>query len=147
MHRVDLHNKLKSEATSTSRDGVPVTLHLACKVVDIDLNKASVTLDDGRIFDGDLLLGADGLHVSRSLIHDYRHVADSHSSLSRESGLLVKSNHTPLESHACADWCQKRHSSPIPEPTACLSKHRERLSSGQLLTVVWSHTPVVTTRS
>lgn len=70
MHRVDLHNKLKSEATSTSRDGVLVTLHLACKVVDIDLQNASVTLDDGRVFDGDLLLGADGLHVSRNLIHD-----------------------------------------------------------------------------
>jgi salicylate hydroxylase len=70
VHRVDLHNKLKSEATSTSRVGVPVTLHLACKVVDIDLEKASVTLDDGLIFNGDLLLGADGLHVSRDFVHD-----------------------------------------------------------------------------
>ncbi|KAI4849472.1 FAD/NAD(P)-binding domain-containing protein [Aureobasidium sp. EXF-8845] len=63
VHRVDLHNKLKSEATSTSRDGVPVKLHLACKVVDIDLYNACVTLEDGRIFNGDLLLGADGLHI------------------------------------------------------------------------------------
>jgi salicylate hydroxylase len=68
VHRVDLHNKLKSEATSTSRDGVPVTLHLACKVVDIDLYNACVTLEDSRIFNGDLLLGADGLHVSRNLV-------------------------------------------------------------------------------
>lgn len=70
MHRVDLHNKLKSEATSKSRDGVPVKLHLACKVVDIDLYNARVTLEDGRIFDGDLLLGADGLHVSTALVND-----------------------------------------------------------------------------
>jgi salicylate hydroxylase len=70
VHRVDLHNKLKSEATSTSRDGVPVKLHLACKVVDIDLYNACVTLEDGRVFNGDLLLGADGLHVSRNLLHD-----------------------------------------------------------------------------
>ncbi|KAH0367998.1 FAD/NAD(P)-binding domain-containing protein, partial [Aureobasidium melanogenum] len=62
VHRVDLHNKLKSEATSTTRAGVPVQLHLACKVTDIDLYNASVTLEDGRIFNGDLLLGADGLH-------------------------------------------------------------------------------------
>ncbi|KAH0340824.1 FAD/NAD(P)-binding domain-containing protein, partial [Aureobasidium melanogenum] len=62
VHRVDLHNKLKSEATSTTRAGVPVQLHLACKVTDIDLYNASVTLEDGRSFNGDLLLGADGLH-------------------------------------------------------------------------------------
>ncbi|KAG9964978.1 FAD/NAD(P)-binding domain-containing protein, partial [Aureobasidium melanogenum] len=62
VHRVDLHNKLKSEATSTTRAGVPVQLHLACKVTDIDLYNASVTLEDGRTFNGDLLLGADGLH-------------------------------------------------------------------------------------
>ncbi|KAH0403898.1 FAD/NAD(P)-binding domain-containing protein, partial [Aureobasidium melanogenum] len=62
VHRVDLHNKLKSEATSTTRAGVPVQLHLACKVTDVDLHNASVTLEDGRTFNGDLLLGADGLH-------------------------------------------------------------------------------------
>ena len=63
VHRVDLHNKLKSEATSTSRPGVPVKLHLACNVTDMDLANARVTLQDGRIFEGDVLLGADGLHV------------------------------------------------------------------------------------
>ncbi|KAH0274571.1 FAD/NAD(P)-binding domain-containing protein, partial [Aureobasidium melanogenum] len=62
VHRVDLHNKLKSEAISPTRAGVPVQLHLACKVTDIDLYNASVTLEDGRTFNGDLLLGADGLH-------------------------------------------------------------------------------------
>lgn len=67
VHRVDLHNKLKSEATSQSRPGVPVQLHLACMVSDVDLINASVTLEDGRIFEGDLLLGADGLHVSADL--------------------------------------------------------------------------------
>lgn len=65
VHRVDLHNKLKSEATSTSRPGAPVQLHLACKVTDMDLASATVTLEDGRTFTGDLLLGADGLHVSK----------------------------------------------------------------------------------
>ncbi|KAG9925081.1 FAD/NAD(P)-binding domain-containing protein, partial [Aureobasidium melanogenum] len=62
VHRVDLHNKLKSEATSTTRAGIPVQLHLACKVTDIDLYNSNVTLEDGRTFNGDLLLGADGLH-------------------------------------------------------------------------------------
>lgn len=147
MHRVDLHNKLKSEATSTTRDGVPVTLHLACKVVDIDLQNASVTLDDGRKFDGDLLLGADGLHVSWSIMHDWSTTTNSHSSPLRESESLARSNRTPSESLVCAGWCQKRHSWPIPEPTASPSRHQERLSSGQLLTVAWLLTPVVTTRS
>ncbi|KAI5201041.1 FAD/NAD(P)-binding domain-containing protein [Aureobasidium subglaciale] len=62
VHRVDLHNKLKTESVSTSRPGVPVKLHLACKVTDIDLYNASVTLVDGQRFEGNLLLGADGLH-------------------------------------------------------------------------------------
>ncbi|THX36135.1 FAD/NAD(P)-binding domain-containing protein [Aureobasidium pullulans] len=69
VHRVDLHNKLKSESTSTSRPGVPVKLHLACKVSNIDISNASVTLEDGQTFEGDVLLGADGLHsFTRKLI-------------------------------------------------------------------------------
>lgn len=42
------------------------TLHTGCKIVsaDIKAERPSVTLDDGRKFVGDVLLGADGLHVS-----------------------------------------------------------------------------------
>ncbi|KAJ5698051.1 hypothetical protein N7462_000056 [Penicillium macrosclerotiorum] len=58
VHRVDLHNNLKLHALKTA------TLHTGCKITDVDINtsRPSVTLEDGRIFDADLLLGADGLH-------------------------------------------------------------------------------------
>ncbi|PLB52241.1 FAD/NAD(P)-binding domain-containing protein [Aspergillus steynii IBT 23096] len=57
VHRVDLHNHLKQKALETA------TLHLECKIVNIDIMSArpSVSLDDGRTFECDLLLGADGL--------------------------------------------------------------------------------------
>lgn len=59
MHRVDLHNHLKKRALETA------TLHTQCKIINADLEGArpSVILEDGRIFNADLLLGADGIHV------------------------------------------------------------------------------------
>ncbi|CAG8040348.1 unnamed protein product [Penicillium salamii] len=58
VHRVDLHNHLKQRALETA------TLHLRCKIAEVDIETArpSVTLADGRTFEADLLLGADGLH-------------------------------------------------------------------------------------
>ncbi|KAJ5109584.1 hypothetical protein N7532_002229, partial [Penicillium argentinense] len=58
IHRVELHNSLKLRALETAE------LHLKCKISEIDLDtpRPSVTLEDGRVFQADLLLGADGLH-------------------------------------------------------------------------------------
>ncbi|KAJ5757270.1 uncharacterized protein N7511_007452 [Penicillium nucicola] len=58
VHRVDLHNHLKKRALETA------TLHTQCKITNVDLEGVcpSVTLEDGRIFKADLLLGADGIH-------------------------------------------------------------------------------------
>ncbi|RAK95836.1 FAD/NAD(P)-binding domain-containing protein [Aspergillus ibericus CBS 121593] len=58
VHRVDLHNYLKQRALETA------TLHMGCKIVNIDVasERPSVTLDNGERFEGDILLGADGLH-------------------------------------------------------------------------------------
>lgn len=62
VHRVDLHNHLKQRALETA------TLHLRCRIAEVDIETArpSVTLADGRTFEADLLLGADGLHVGFS---------------------------------------------------------------------------------
>lgn len=59
MHRVELHNHLKQRALETA------TLHTRCRITQVNLEGIcpSVTLDDGRTFKADLLLGADGLHV------------------------------------------------------------------------------------
>lgn len=43
--------------------GLPATLHLRSKVVACDPHKPSLALEDGRSFEGDLVLGADGIHV------------------------------------------------------------------------------------
>lgn len=66
IHRVDLHEGLKAMALDSKGPGVPATLHLCSKVVDCHPHKPSITLDDGRSFEGDLVLGADGVHVSKS---------------------------------------------------------------------------------
>jgi hypothetical protein len=64
VHRGDLHNQLKNRALKTA------ILHTRCKITTIDINdsRPSVILDDGRKFDADVLLGADGLHVCAPII-------------------------------------------------------------------------------
>ncbi|KAF7588589.1 hypothetical protein BBP40_005474 [Aspergillus hancockii] len=59
VHRVDLHNYLKERLLQTA-----ATLHLGCKIthVNIESQRPSVRLDDGREYTCDLLLGADGLY-------------------------------------------------------------------------------------
>ncbi|KAF2812721.1 FAD binding domain protein [Mytilinidion resinicola] len=61
-HRIELHNQLKSAATNPHATGKPVTLRLSSKVIDIQPTTASITLEDGSQFHGDVVLGADGVH-------------------------------------------------------------------------------------
>lgn len=69
-HRIRLHETLKELATSATEEGPPVTLKLSSGVVDVNPHEATVTLTDGTVVRGDVVLGADGVHsISR------RHVA------------------------------------------------------------------------
>jgi salicylate hydroxylase len=52
-----LHVELKKLALSNG-----VNLHLACKVVSVDTEIARIELQDGQVFEGDLLIAADGIH-------------------------------------------------------------------------------------
>ncbi len=61
---MDLHENLKKVATSSEGKGNPVELRTGCKVVDIDCEKATVTLDNGEKVSGDLVIGADGVNAS-----------------------------------------------------------------------------------
>lgn len=69
IHRVDLHNALKDLATRPAGKGVPAILHLKSKVVSVNTDQVSLTLEDGSTHVGDLLIGADGVHSKiRSLL-------------------------------------------------------------------------------
>lgn len=61
-HRVRLHDALKNAATSATAAGQPAVLHLASAISDVDPNTATVFLKDGSSVQGDVLIGADGVH-------------------------------------------------------------------------------------
>ena len=72
-HRVDLHNGLKEMATRTvDGDNGEVTLLLSSEVVEIDCESGTLTLKDGSKVSKDLLVMADGVHVSVSLLINSR---------------------------------------------------------------------------
>ncbi|KAI9825935.1 MAG: hypothetical protein M1819_000454 [Sarea resinae] len=61
-HRVQLHNALKVAATSTEGKGKAAELLTSSKVVSVDPEMATATLEDGRKFEADIIIGADGVH-------------------------------------------------------------------------------------
>jgi len=61
-HRVHLHEALKTAATSTTGKGTPVELLTACQVVAVDEAQGQVTLASGEVVQGDVVVGADGVH-------------------------------------------------------------------------------------
>ncbi|WDK23674.1 FAD binding domain-containing protein [Colletotrichum graminicola] len=61
-HRVDLHSNLKRMATAPDGPGTPVTIKTKSEVMAYDPETPSMTLTDGTILTGDLLIGADGIH-------------------------------------------------------------------------------------
>ncbi|KAF7331348.1 FAD/NAD(P)-binding domain-containing protein [Mycena kentingensis (nom. inval.)] len=61
-HRRDLHDELKRLATAAdAMDERPAELFLGKKVVACDPEAGSVTLDDGEVISGDVVVGADGV--------------------------------------------------------------------------------------
>ncbi|EAW22075.1 putative salicylate hydroxylase [Aspergillus fischeri NRRL 181] len=68
-HRIDLHNQLKRAAMSTDADHEAIPFRTASRVVQVDPATATITLEDGTQFQGDLVVGADGVHsITRSAI-------------------------------------------------------------------------------
>jgi 2-polyprenyl-6-methoxyphenol hydroxylase-like FAD-dependent oxidoreductase len=61
-HRVHLHETLRKVATSPDGKGLPAQLHASSKVIDVDPINATITTEDGVRYNGDLVLGADGVH-------------------------------------------------------------------------------------
>ncbi|THX16081.1 FAD/NAD(P)-binding domain-containing protein [Aureobasidium pullulans] len=61
-HRQDLHSALREAALSTELPGYPASIVTAAKVVGCDCETGAITLADGTIYQGDLIIGADGIH-------------------------------------------------------------------------------------
>ncbi|KAK2764508.1 hypothetical protein FQN54_009203 [Arachnomyces sp. PD_36] len=62
VHRRDLHNQLKSKAIEEGGEGRPAVLKLSSRIVDVDYDDPSVLLDNGERYQGDVVIGADGVH-------------------------------------------------------------------------------------
>lgn len=63
VHRVSLHDQLKKLATSEAGAGTPAKLRTASKVVEIDPEKGTLTLETGETSTADIIVGADGVYV------------------------------------------------------------------------------------
>jgi 2-polyprenyl-6-methoxyphenol hydroxylase-like FAD-dependent oxidoreductase len=61
-HRVSLHSELKRLATTEEGEGKPAVLRTRCRVVDVNAQEGTVTLEDGENIQGDVVVGADGVH-------------------------------------------------------------------------------------
>jgi salicylate hydroxylase len=67
LHRVDLHRGLRDLAaapTMGAGSGPPVRIRLGCEVQEVDCEEGVLKLGDGRLVKNDLLVIADGAHVS-----------------------------------------------------------------------------------
>ena len=65
-HRVDLHNELKRLALGPEGPGKAAEIFLDSPVRAVDENKGIVTLESGETHQADLIIAADGIHVSLS---------------------------------------------------------------------------------
>lgn len=63
VHRAHLHTALRERAIGKEGKGKPATLRLSSRVASVNAERAEVTLESGETITGDLVLGADGVHV------------------------------------------------------------------------------------
>ncbi|KAH8905161.1 FAD/NAD(P)-binding domain-containing protein [Coniochaeta sp. PMI_546] len=71
VHRVSLHDQLKKLATSEDGAGIPAKLHTASKVVQINPEEGTLTLENGETSTADIIVGADGVYsLTRKYIKD-----------------------------------------------------------------------------
>ncbi|RDW79108.1 uncharacterized protein DSM5745_05960 [Aspergillus mulundensis] len=70
-HRRDLHDALKKAALATDRDGEAVEIRVSSRVVNCDPFSGIVDLESGERIEGDVIIGADGIHsVLRKYVVD-----------------------------------------------------------------------------
>ncbi|KAK4891432.1 hypothetical protein LTR27_009927 [Elasticomyces elasticus] len=62
VHRAHLHTALKELATGSEGKGQAAKLHVASRVQTVDAKNCTITLEDGSTVQGDVVVGADGVH-------------------------------------------------------------------------------------
>ena len=69
-----MHQALRDHAMRTDGPGTPAKLHLGKRVASVDPAKATITFKDGSSAQGDVVLGADGVGVSRGsgFLHQHK---------------------------------------------------------------------------
>lgn len=60
VHRVRLHNNLKKTAQEAG-----AILNLSSRVAEVDPEKGTLTFESGKIINADVIVGADGIYVSK----------------------------------------------------------------------------------
>ena len=65
-HRVDMHQELKERALDPNGPGKPAVIKLGSQVVDVDCEEGIITIKDGSKHQFDLVIIADGQHVSQA---------------------------------------------------------------------------------
>lgn len=63
VHRVRLHEELQRRATSPEGEGEAIELRTSSRAVDVDPHSGNVILENGEQVHGDVIVGADGVHV------------------------------------------------------------------------------------
>jgi 2-polyprenyl-6-methoxyphenol hydroxylase-like FAD-dependent oxidoreductase len=76
-HRVDMHQELKDLAVDPNGPGKPAVIKLGSQVVDVDCEEGIITIKDGSKHQFDLVIIADGQHVSR-ITHDFDESTSKH---------------------------------------------------------------------
>lgn len=91
-HRVDLHNRLKEVVSTPTNDGkTAIEIKTSSRVVKVDPYDAIITFADGTKIQGDLIVGADGVHsISRSAIPNSEHIKPFESGKSAFRFLIPK---------------------------------------------------------
>jgi 2-polyprenyl-6-methoxyphenol hydroxylase-like FAD-dependent oxidoreductase len=64
VHRAHLHTALKEIALGEAGEGRAARLHVSNRVVAVDPATGTISFDDGTEVQGDLVVGADGVHSS-----------------------------------------------------------------------------------
>lgn len=87
VHRIDAHDVFRKHALNFPN----VHLHLSSAITSIDSDEATITLQDGSTVQGDLIIGADGIHsVTLSAFHQDDSESTNHSGFDPGPGPNLK---------------------------------------------------------